>query len=163
MPGAEIVSFLPLQILLYFNVWYAPLWMISLIFALVNKFSDLATHYKFITITIYIIMFIVEASRLYLGYEGNLREKVAELAGFWLLTLFQVPLTAYLLANVDTILLPLERGVNIVMGVFLCVQLLLGFRALQLMVRAQAVKFHLTQFDRFEDFQLQSLSSKKLE
>ena len=79
------------------------------------------------------------------------------------MTLFQVPLTAYLLANVDTIVLPLERGVNIVMGVFLCVQLLLGFRALQLMVRAQAVKFHLTQFDRFENFQLQSMSSKKLE
>lgn len=44
-----------------------------------SQFTDLATHYKFITITIYIIMFTVELSRLYLGYEGNLREKVSQL------------------------------------------------------------------------------------
>lgn len=80
-----------------------------------------------------------------------------------MLTLFQTPLTIYLLANVDTIILPLERAVNIVMGVFLCSQLLLGFRALQLMVRAQAIKFHLTQFDRLDDIQLLPLNSKKLE
>ena len=35
--GAEIVTFLPLQIALYFNVWYSPLWMVSSIVALVNK------------------------------------------------------------------------------------------------------------------------------
>ena len=37
----------------------------------------LATHYKFVTIVIYIVMFIVEMARLYLGYEGTLREKVS--------------------------------------------------------------------------------------
>ena len=36
----------------------------------------LATPYKFVTIVIYLVMFIVEVARLYLGYEGNLREKV---------------------------------------------------------------------------------------
>ena len=40
------------------------------------QYSDLGTQYKFITITIYLIMFIAEAARLYFGYEGNLREKV---------------------------------------------------------------------------------------
>lgn len=89
--------------------------------------------------------------------------QVAELAGFWLLTLFQTPLTIYLIANLDTIILPLERAVNIIMGLFLLIQLLLGFRALQLMVRAQAVKFHLTQFDRLDDIQLQPMYLKKVE
>lgn len=37
----------------------------------------LATHYKFVTIVVYIVMFLVELARLYLGYEGNLREKVS--------------------------------------------------------------------------------------
>ena len=41
------------------------------------QYEALATHYKFVTITIYVVMFLVEAARLYLGYEGNLREKVA--------------------------------------------------------------------------------------
>ena len=39
----------------------------------------LATPYKFVTIVIYLVMFIVEVARLYLGYEGNLREKVGSL------------------------------------------------------------------------------------
>ena len=87
--------------------------------------------------------------------------QVAELAGFWLLTLLQVPFCVYLMANVDTVILPLERAINIVLGVFLLVQLALGFRALQLMVRAQAIKFHLTQFDRPDDIPL--LTLKKVE
>ena len=41
---------------------------------------------------------------------------MAELAGFWLLTLFQLPLTVYLLANIDTIILPLERAVRFWVG-----------------------------------------------
>ena len=69
------------------------------------------------------------------------------MAGFWLLTLLQAPLTVYLIANVDTVILPLERAVNIVLLTFLLVQVLLGFGALQLMVKAQAVKFHLSNFD----------------
>ena len=73
--------------------------------------------------------------------------QVPDLAGFWLLSLLQAPLTLYLLANIDTIILPLERAVNIVLLTFLVVQLCLGFRALQLMVQAQAIKFHLSNFD----------------
>lgn len=46
-------------------------WHVSLL-----QYEALATHYKFVTITVYIIMFTVEGARLYLGYEGNLREKV---------------------------------------------------------------------------------------
>ena len=43
------------------------------------QYSMLATPYKFVTIVIYLVMMIVEAARLYLGYEGNLREKVHSL------------------------------------------------------------------------------------
>lgn len=147
---AEIVTFLPLQVALYFNVFYSPLWVVSCIFALQHKYDALATHYKFVTILVYIVMFVVEAARLYLAYEGNLREKVPELAGFWLLTLLQTPLTVYLLGNINTIVLPLETAVNIVLLAFLLAHVVLGFRALQLMVRAQAVKFHLSHFDSLD-------------
>jgi len=76
--------------------------------------------------------------------------QVPELAGFWILTLLQAPLTVYLLANVNTIVLPLERAASIPLLSFLLAQLPLGFRALQLMVRAQAIKFHLSQFDSIQ-------------
>ncbi len=78
-----------------------------------------------------------------------------------MLTILQICLTLYLLANVSTIILPLEVAVNIVFLLFLLVQIVLGFRALQLMIRAQAVKFHLSQFDRLEDIPLQTLGTDK--
>lgn len=37
---------------------------------------QLAEHYKYITIVILLVMLAIEILRLYLGYEGNLREKV---------------------------------------------------------------------------------------
>ncbi|XP_064392157.1 transmembrane protein 17B-like [Halichondria panicea] len=151
LPGADIVIFLPLQMSLYFNAFYSPLWLVTLVVTLQTKYAVLATHYQFATILIYIVMVIVETARLYLGYQGNLREKIPELTGFWLLTLLQTPLTLYLLVNMDAVILPLERAVNIVLLLFLLAQLLLGLRALQLMVKAQAVKFHLSQFSSLRD------------
>ena len=65
-----------------------------------------------------------------------------------MLTLLQLPLTIYMLTNVDTIILPLERAVNILFLVFLVVETATGFRALHIVIRAQALKFHLaTRFD----------------
>ena len=74
-----------------------------------------------------------------------------ELAGFVLLTLLQFCLTLYLVANTNTLVLPLERAVNIPLLVLLLAELLLGLRAVQLIVRAQAVKFHLSQFSSWQD------------
>ena len=42
------------------------------------QYSKLDSVYKFITIVIYVAMALVEVTRLYLGYAGNLQEKV-----FW--------------------------------------------------------------------------------
>ena len=39
--GAEVVTFLPLQVALYFNVYYSPLWAIASILTLVNKVNEL--------------------------------------------------------------------------------------------------------------------------
>lgn len=65
-----------------------------------------------------------------------------------MLTLLQLPLTIYMLANVSTIILPLERAVNILFLLFLIVEVITGFRALHVLIKAQALKFHLaTRFD----------------
>lgn len=70
--------------------------------------------------------------------------KVAELAGFWLLSLFQLLLVVYLMANVNTIILPLEWAINCPLVLFLLLQIFAGFRALQLLIRVQAVKYHVS-------------------
>ncbi|XP_062523273.1 transmembrane protein 17B-like [Corticium candelabrum] len=152
LTGGEILSNLPLQMSLFFNAWFSPFWIVTCLYMLGFKFASLAFHYKVILITIYIVMAIVEAVRLYLGYVGNLQEKVPELAGFWLLTLvIQLPLLLFLLLNTATVVLPLERGVHSPMVLFLFLEIFLGYWAIRIMIRAQAAKFHLMQFDDVTD------------
>nr|XP_033776521.1 transmembrane protein 17 isoform X2 [Geotrypetes seraphini] len=88
----EVVSNLPLQMSLYFNVFYFPFWWVCYVTILQLKYSVLPDYYKFILVTILILVSLIEVIRLYLGYMGNLQEKVPELAGFWLLSvLLQLP------------------------------------------------------------------------
>ena len=43
---------------------------------LFSQYEKLDSVYKFVLVVIYIVMGIIEAGRLYLGYTGNLQEKV---------------------------------------------------------------------------------------
>ncbi|XP_049808186.1 transmembrane protein 17-like isoform X3 [Schistocerca nitens] len=73
-----------------------------------------------------------ECLRLYLGYIGNLSDKVPELAGFWLLSLVpQLPLQLFLLLNQNIMLQPLEQIVQSLSVLLLIIQLLTGFFALR--------------------------------
>ena len=49
------------------------------------------------------------------------------------------------MANVDTIILPLEWAVNVPITALILVEIVMGLRAIQLMTRAQAVKFRISQ------------------
>ena len=74
-----------------------------------------------------------------------LLHQVAELAGFWLLTLLQTPLTLYTLANTHTLPGPLEVALSLPLLLFLFSQLALGLWTLHRLVNSQALKFHLSQ------------------
>ena len=77
--------------------------------------------------------------------------QVPELAGFWLLTLLlQTPLTLFLLLNGDTIILPLERAVHIIMSIFVLCEIFMGYFAIRALVNHQVTKFHLQQFTNLE-------------
>ena len=95
------------------------------------KYHLLNYLYKFVLVTILVAVIIIELVRLYLGYLGNLTEKVPELAGFWLLTiLLQLPLQGFLLLNTDLILVPI--GNSILLNTTVCstlqkVQIILVF------------------------------------
>ncbi|KAI3370793.1 hypothetical protein L3Q82_007327 [Scortum barcoo] len=119
----RVLSSLHLQMSLYFNMWFFPLWWISETVMLHLKYPALPDYYKFILVTVLILMTLIEAIRLFLGYAGNLQEKVPELAGFWLLSiLLQFPLILFQLFNEAILIQPLERGVHIVLAVFILTQ-----------------------------------------
>ncbi|XP_054893939.1 transmembrane protein 17B isoform X1 [Poeciliopsis prolifica] len=118
-----VLSSLQLQMSLYFNMWFFPCWWVSESVMLHLKYPALPEYYKFILVTVLLLMTLIEAIRLYLGYAGNLQEKVPELAGFWLLTiLLQLPLILFQLFNEAILVQPLERGVHIVLTVFILIQ-----------------------------------------
>lgn len=88
----------------------------------------------------------IEILRIYLGYFGNLTEKIPEVAGFWMLSiLLQLPLQTFLLASTQLLLEPIEYTVQTIMLILLVSQLIIGYFALQLAARHQARKFHLLQ------------------
>ena len=77
--------------------------------------------------------------------------QVPELAGFWLLTLLlQFPIIIMLTFNESALILPLERAVHIVEGLFILFEIICGYVAIRTMVNYQVTKFHLRQFTDLE-------------
>ncbi|XP_043385703.1 transmembrane protein 17B-like [Chelonia mydas] len=147
-PGHEVLSSLPLQMMLFFNVFYFPFWCLSEGIMLALKYSLLPCYYQFLLVAVFLILALADGLRLYLGYIGNLQEKVPELAGFLLLSfLIQLPLLLFLLTDEHIIRLPLETAVHIIYLVFLASEITAAFFGLKVMTRQLATQFYLKQFE----------------
>nr|XP_056715013.1 transmembrane protein 17B-like [Euleptes europaea] len=147
-PGQEVLSSLPLQMMLYFNVFYFPFWCVSEGLMLELKYNLLPTYYQILLIGAYLMIILMEGLRLYLGYIGNLQEKVPELAGFLLLSfLIELPVLLFLLTDKDTIRLPLEIATHLILLLFLTSEIAAGFFALKGMSKQLAMQFYLKQFE----------------
>ncbi|CAL1534846.1 unnamed protein product [Lymnaea stagnalis] len=148
----EYVTNLPLQMVLYFNCFYFPFWFIGNLVVLDVKWVRLDELYRIVLVAIYIVYFIIEIVRLYLGYLGNLMERVPELAGSWLLTLLlTTPLILLLLINDNALVLPLERALHIVKIIMVLLEVFIGYFAIRTMVNYQVTKYHLQQFSDLEN------------
>ncbi|XP_068269029.1 transmembrane protein 17B-like [Nyctibius grandis] len=146
-PAHEVLASLPLQMMLYFNVYYFPVWCLAEGMMLQLKYHLLPQHYQFLLVAAFLILSLTEGSRLYLGYVGNLQEKVPELAGFLLLSfLIQLPLLLFLLTDSHTIRLPLEMVVHSLLLAFLIAEIVAAFLALKTMTKQLAAQFYLRQF-----------------
>ncbi|KAM6309577.1 transmembrane protein 17 [Podargus strigoides] len=149
----EIVSSLPLQMSLYFNVYFFPFWWLSTVVMLHLKYPALSEYYKIMLVTVMILASLIEVIRLYLGYMGNLQEKVPELAGFWLLSLLlQLPIILFLLFNEGLKIQPLERAVHSILALFLTFQVIAAFVTLKRMVNKLATHFCLNEFDQLGEY-----------
>jgi len=71
-----VVTSEPLQIALFFNIFFFPFWLASESLMLNIKYAYMADTYKVLIIAILVLYSMVEVIRLYLGYVGNLQEKV---------------------------------------------------------------------------------------
>uniref|UniRef100_UPI00398EF71A transmembrane protein 17-like n=1 Tax=Pristiophorus japonicus TaxID=55135 RepID=UPI00398EF71A len=151
IPANAMVSSLPLQMALYFNVFFFPFWWVSEVAMLELKYSMLPGYYQWLLLAASIILTVIECVRLSLGYMGNLQEKLPELAGFWLLSFtIQLPIILFLLTDESIIILPLERAVHSLYFTFLVFELVVAFQALRKMTNHLATRFYLRQFQESE-------------
>ena len=133
----EILSNLPLQMSLFFNVFYFPLHLLLLFGAYLIKFPQLPDYYQVVSVIVIILFSLLEISRLYLGYRGNLGEQVPQLTGFCILTCLQIICCLYLVLNLDMVVLPVEISISIPQIMFLLSQLVCVCWALRKMAKAQ--------------------------
>ena len=72
-----------LQMFMFFNICFFPFWITANALMLNIKYDYLDSTYKVLLIAIQVIFGIVEVIRLYLGYVGNLQEKVSFVLGIY--------------------------------------------------------------------------------
>ncbi|NWX92792.1 TM17B protein, partial [Nothoprocta ornata] len=70
-----VLASLPLQMMLYFNAFYFPLWCVAEGTMLLQKYGLLPRYYQLLLLAAFLILSLGEGLRLFLGYVGNLQEK----------------------------------------------------------------------------------------
>ncbi|KAI8847515.1 hypothetical protein BC829DRAFT_362941 [Chytridium lagenaria] len=91
---------------------------------------------------------IVEPIRLWLGYTGNLKERVPDLAGFFLFTCFPQIFSCFYYISIQPKLgsgfsIPFEIALNTVYLFLLIPEIFLGYMAARAIIRSQAASFFL--------------------
>ncbi|CAG0890000.1 unnamed protein product [Cyprideis torosa] len=143
--GMEVVSSLPLQMCLYFNAFFFPCWLAASLMTLFVKFPYLSEIFQPLAVAMACSVSALEVIRIYLGYSGNLSEKIPELVGFWLLTLLiELPLISFALFSSGLKTIVFERTLNAFLAVLVLLELVFGYMAIQCIAQEQMKRFHLS-------------------
>lgn len=111
-----------------------------------SEFKSMSTIFRIISLVVFIIWCVMEPLRLWFGVVGNLKEKVPQLAAFFLLNVFpQVPCLVFL-GFVQPKRLPFERIASVVQLVLVALSALVGFVATRRLIRHQTEQFYLNRF-----------------
>ena len=147
MYSAPVHSSLPLQKALYYNAYYAPVYVLANVAITAYKLGSLeCSSVARIALPLCVIIFTVtEAVRLQLGYAGNLRERVPELSAFWLLTLFPALLPVLYLTFIQRAVgdnLMIDLAIGIPMVALLLAELTFALQAARTFIRVQTRAFY---------------------
>nr|XP_026494912.1 transmembrane protein 17-like [Vanessa tameamea] len=96
----DYANMLRLQKCLFINLYLYFTWVLVNGYFLYTKIERLGHLSKYLSVTVFILLTVLEIIRLYLGNYGNLSCRVPELGGFLMLTvLMQMPLVSFFLFN----------------------------------------------------------------
>lgn len=143
-----IMSSLSLAIILSINALFSFICILVIPFVLRFKFIHNADRYRsgsvdYIDPILFTIWSLIECLRLYVGYVGNVKERIELLISFLFITLvIQMPFVVYFSAF-QLPLFGLDRGLMGTMIAFLCIEIILGYRALNRIMKATRAKFRI--------------------
>ncbi|PSN31518.1 hypothetical protein C0J52_23538 [Blattella germanica] len=137
---------------LYFNIYFFPIWLVTVLLMLDLKYQYLSHIYSFIVVMVLVAVIGIELLRLHIGCMGNLTEKVRFCNMLIAGPLLQFPLQLFLLVNENTKPFQMERAIQGIFLSFLVVQIFSGFFAVRHASRHQANCFHRMQFTSASDF-----------
>jgi len=138
----EIASSYPLQVLLYFNLYYSIVWVVGEIAIFDWKVNQGLEDPTFTSIGI-AVWVITESFRLSFGWAGNLQEKVPQLTAFFMLTIVpQIAIMLYMIAasrNVQAY----EYTTCGIMLLFLIPEVFFSYYTTRTLVQIQTQRFYL--------------------
>merc|ERR1711988_571646 len=155
--------------LLYFNVLFSPVWLALHLSVNSWKYGtcpgevtrdgqecaksgvDDLYYRNFIPLTLTSILnglmigvwILLEPVRLLCGYVGNIKERVAALAAFFLLTIFPQTLVQLYFFWVQQVRLPLEDITSVIMLVLNALEIYWGYTTTRKLIRKATAEFHL--------------------
>ncbi|CAB3242037.1 unnamed protein product [Arctia plantaginis] len=123
---------LRLQKCLYFNLYLFVIWFVVVGFFLYARLNILGHLTKYLSLTVYTLLIVIESPRIYLGHYGNLSCRVPELAGFLMLSvLMQLPLVSFFLFNPVLLSTPMELTLHAMLCIFTITEVILSFMGLK--------------------------------
>lgn len=135
--SSPILSSTPLEVLLFLNGWYYPVYFIAEILMFIYK--GLLLPYPPATLTLDLVLLFlylgVEILRLFFGSKGNLSQRTLPLAVSLLLSLPCSVMSVYFLL-LQSFVLRVEVILNAILLLFYLLELLLGIVALATFARA---------------------------
>jgi len=139
----EISSSYPLQVLLFFNLYYSIVWVAGEITILNWKVHNGLEDPTF-TAIIVAVWGLTEPFRLSFGWAGNLQEKVPQLTAFFLLTIVpQATVMLYMLAASRNVQVYEYASSGIMLVIFLVPQVVFSYITTRTLVRIQTQRFYL--------------------
>ncbi|GBG28061.1 Transmembrane protein 17 [Hondaea fermentalgiana] len=132
-----------LQVCLQFNVYMSAIFLVLQSLALTEKLRtfELDVFGKVLAPLTFGVWCASEVFRLWFGFTGNLQEKLPQMSVFLLLSLFpQLPCLLYLM-NLQDLQFPVERILGGFMFTFTGVELVMGYHAMQALVKKQTTSY----------------------
>ncbi|XP_053209002.1 transmembrane protein 17-like [Panonychus citri] len=128
-------SCLILQIALYFNIYFSPIYFVTFYLSCQSFMNELREMEIFFTKTLLTIGSIIEIPRLVFGYTGNYNHRVPHILCFWLMTTFiQFPVQL-LMQTIPLTTKPFLATINVIMIIFLIFEISVGIFVFRWLVK----------------------------